>query len=130
MFLTKHSITVVADSTGNDTQYTPPVNGRFYGFQYTPTTSADTVISTTATFTLNRESDTDNYLWNSTFASTDGYWKFPRKTMQDTTGSTVGNTTDYPMELIPLVNERVRFSMTISTASGLTGDIDLYFEGA
>ena len=130
MHLAKDTITLLADSTGNDTQYTKTFNGALYAIVYTPTTSVDTVISTTSLLTLNIEGATDNHLWSKTIGSTDMWHYYPRTTLVDSTGVVMGVTTDSPVEKFILSDERIRVSMTISTAANLTGDLDFYVEGS
>jgi len=130
MHLEKDTITIVADTTGNDEQYSRVFNGMVHSIVYTPTTDVDTILSTTSPLTLNIESATDNAIWNKTIGSTDIYRAYPRVGVVDSTGVQVGNTTDYPVERVQLFDERIRMNLTISTAISLTGQLDIYVEGS
>ena len=132
MFLTKETVTLVADSTLSTgaSQFTETAfNGEFVSITYTPTTDADTILSTSAFIKLSVESATDSNMWSRTIATTDIFHAYPRHTIQDTTGSTMGATTDAPMERFPLSNERIRIDVTNSSAVLLTGDLSFYVEG-
>ena len=129
MYLTKDTITIVADSTGNDTQYTKRFNGAVHMIRYTPTTDADTILSTTCFLALNVEDSTDRHIWYKTLASTDKWTYYPRKGLVDSTGVQMGATTDYPVDRVPLVDERIRMSLSLSTAAALTGMLEIFVEG-
>jgi hypothetical protein len=129
MYLTKETITFVADSTGNDTEYTGVINGALHSISYTPTTSVDTILSTTCPLYLDVETATDHRIWNKTLGSTDVWTYLPRKGLVDSTGVQMGNTTDYPVDKFVLANERIRCQISLSTAAALTGQLDIYIEG-
>lgn len=128
MYLTKDTITLTADSTGNDTEYSKVFNGFFVGYKYTPSTSL--TLSTTAALTFNVESDTDNAILNRTIGATSGYTRFCGYPIYSRLSIQVGNTTDYPVASYPIVDERIRISIADCTAAALTGTLDIYVEGA
>ncbi len=133
MYLTKETITLIADSTlstGRSQYTTNAFNGEFVGITYRPTTDADTVLSTTAFIKLSVEDTTDFNIWNRLVSTTNIFRAYPRHTIQDSTGVVMGFTTDSPMERFPLANERVRIDITNSSAKLLTGFLDIYVEGA
>ena len=130
MYLTKDTITFTADSTGNDTEYSKCFNGMVHSIVYRPTTDADTIWSDTGVLTLNIESATDNHIWNKTLGSTNMWRFYPRRGLADSTGVQMGNTTDYPVDRVALSNERIRCSLSLSTAAGLLAYLDIYVEGA
>jgi len=133
MYLTKETVTLVADSTGTTgaSQYTEHAfNGEFVGITYRPTTDADTILSTTAYIGLSVEGTTDRYIWYRLVATTDIWHAYPRHTLVDSTGVVMGVTTDSPVERFPLANERIRIDVTNSSAVLLTGFLDIYVEGA
>ena len=129
MYLVKDTITILADTTGNDTQYSKTFNGKLHSIAYTPTTDVDTILSTTSPLYLNVEGATDNAIWSLTLASTDKWRYFPRYGIVDSTGVQVGVSTDYPVEQFALCDERIRMSISLSTAVSLTGQLDIYVEG-
>lgn len=132
MYMSKETITIVADSTLSTgaSQYTSNVfNGELIGFRYEPTTDADTIISTTAILELNRDGDTDHELWYAQLGSTDVFNSYPRHTLVDSTGVVMGVTTDAPMERFPLIDERIKIDLHNSTAVDLTGTLTIYVQG-
>lgn len=133
MYLTKETVTIVADSTlstGASQYTTNTFNGEFVGIRYVPTTDADTILSTTAILELNRDSDTDHELWYMQLGSTNVFNSYPRHTLVDSTGVTMGVTTDAPMERFPLVDNRIKIDLHNSTAVGLLGALTIYVQGA
>lgn len=133
MYLTKETVTLVADSTLSTgaSQYTEHAfNGELVGITYRPTTDADTILSTTAYIALSAEDTTDGNMWYRLVASTDIFHAYPRHTIQDSTGVVMGVSTDSPMERFPLANERIRIDISNSSAVLLTGFLDIYVEGA
>ncbi len=132
MFLTRETVTLVADSTLSTgaSQFTETAfNGEFVSITYTPTTDADTILSTSAFIKLSVESATDGNMWNTTIGTTNIFHAYPRHTIQDSTGVVMGVTTDSPMERFPLSDERIRIDVTNSSAVLLTGDLTFYIEG-
>lgn len=131
MFITKHSVTITADSTGESTPLytTNPLNGLVHSIVYKPTTDVATILSTTCTLKLDIEGDTDAAVWNRTLASTDMFRVYPRVSAVDTTGAAIGNTTDYPFDKIPVDDKRIKITLGLSTAAGLTGTLEIYVEG-
>ncbi len=131
MYFTKSTITIEADSTAASTpQYSGVLNGLVHAIVYRPTASADTILSTTSTVALDIEGTTDKHIFNGTIGSTDMWRKYVRESAVDSTGGAIGNTTDFPLVGIPLVNERVKLSLGLSTAEDLTGYLDIIVEGA
>ena len=130
MYLTKETIAIVADSTlASTVQYTNVLNGFIESIVYRPSTSVDLVLSTTSTIAINVEGTTDVSIYSGTIASTD-MWRYrPRVTVHDSTGQTIGATTDYPVARTALANDRISFALTISTAEDLVGELDIYVEG-
>lgn len=131
MYLTKDTITILADSTAASTpQYSNVLNGVIHEIVYRPTTDAATILSTTSTVVLDIEGTTDKHVFSGTIASTDMWRKYIREQPMDSTGALFGATTDYVPVMIPVVNERVKLSLALSTAEDLTGYLDIIVEGA
>ena len=130
--MVKESVTIVADSTLSTgaSQYTvQQFTGELIGIRYDPTTSVDTVHSTTTILELNRDSDTDRELWYKTIGSTDVWTFYPRHTLVDSTGVVMGVTTDSPVERFPLCDNRIKIDLHNSTAVDLTGTLTIYVDG-
>jgi len=127
----KWSVTVVTANSSVDPYYTPAARGYLYAVGYRAT--ATTPWPATADFRLETTDSVFIPLTSAVQLTTGGWRKYPRETIHDASGTTADyGTTGADLirfTMVPICNQRLKYTVYNVTSTGMTGSFDFYVEG-
>ena len=122
-------IDIAYNSTGADpvtATSTQSGNGVVYGVQHV----GSAAVPTTAAITLSGATRGIAYLTGISIASTNNQQWYPRGLAIDTTGQTIGTSTDWAPIGLPVLNENLSLSIAGATSDGVSGTVIVMIEGS
>jgi len=127
MYLTKCSVSLdsTADGWSAYSDFAP--NGVVHAVRYVASTAS--CIPSTATITVAAENTTELIYVNARTASTNRWIEYPRSITRDSTNALIGATSDFPVALPYIWNERFKVTVAGGTSAAQLGDLEIYVEG-
>jgi len=118
----RYTVTITSLTTGTDVFYTPAVRGYLHSVNYRPTATTPWVA--TADFKLSTTDLSVVMLTTATQLTTGGWTHYPRAAKATNAAATTAVS-----ERIPIVDQRLRLTVSASTLAGMTGTFDIYVDG-
>jgi hypothetical protein len=122
MRITKYTASVTTTTSSTDNFYTEVANGSIRAVQYVRSTSSP--ISSTADLSITGEVSGINILTSLSVGAA-SFIKVPMGTAVNTTNGSIT-----AFMAVPVAEERIKVSVSESTAASLTGTFNIYVEGA